>query len=68
MDTRRGPDLLTQAVDQVGEVAAEVGTRVGQGLGAPLGQELRESALLLGLALVVLGLVGLLALGTQLLA
>ena len=44
-----------------------VGRRVGQELGAPLGKELRESALLLGLALVVLGLVALVASGALLL-
>ncbi len=50
-----------------GDVGRRVGRRVGQELGAPLGKELRESALLLGLALVVLGLVTLVAGGALLL-
>ncbi len=43
------------------KVAADVGTKVGAELGADLGKELRESALLLGLTLVVVGLVAALA-------
>ena len=39
------------------EVATDVGTKIGAELGADLGKELRESALLLGLTLVVVGLV-----------
>ena len=49
------------------EVALRVGSEVGQQLGAPLGQEVRESALLLGLTLVVLGVVAALASTTLLL-
>ncbi len=43
------------------DVATDVGTKVGAELGADLGKELRESALLLGLTLVVIGLVAALA-------
>jgi len=46
---------------QLTDRAAEVGTKVGAELGADLGKEIRESALLLGLALVVIGLVAALA-------
>ena len=61
---------VPRAAEVVADVAgrrADVGTRVGGELGAPLGKELRESALLLGLALLVLGLVAALASTTLLL-
>ena len=57
-------DSAPGTTPRTGEVAAhlvEVGTRVGGELGAPLGKELRESALLLALAGVVLGVVAALA-------
>ena len=43
------------------EVVQDVATRVGVELGAELGKEVRESALLLGMALVVVGLFAALA-------
>ncbi len=53
----RSPDLGARAT----ELASDLGTKVGAELGAELGKELRESALLLGMVLVVIGLVALLA-------
>jgi hypothetical protein len=53
----RGPELAARAA----EVVTDVGTRLGAELGADLGKELRESALLLAIALVVLGLFAALA-------
>jgi hypothetical protein len=65
MDSTAPPAPETAA--RVAEVAARVGSRVGEELGAPLGREVRESALLLGLTLLVLGVVAALASTTLLL-
>ncbi len=61
MQTSRTTHQVDRASVSAVDRAADVGTRVGAQLGADVGKELRESALLLGLALVVLGLVTLLA-------
>ena len=65
MDSTAPPAADTAS--RAAEVALRVGEEVGQQLGAPLGQEVRESALLLGLTLVVLGVVAALASTTLLL-
>ena len=57
------PGTASRAV----EAAARAGEKVGGELGAPLGQEVRESALLLGLTLLVLGVVAALGSTTLLL-
>jgi len=57
----RTTQLADRATETGTRVAADVGTKVGADLGADLGKEIRESALLLGLALVVVGLVAVLA-------
>lgn len=62
----RAPEPAPRAPEVAARVA-EVGTRLGSELGAPLGKELRESALLLGLTLLVLGIVAGLASTTLLL-
>lgn len=65
MDSTTPP--AAETASRAAEVAVRVGSRVGEELGAPLGQEVRDSALLLGLALVVLGVVAALASTTLLL-
>ena len=67
LDERVGAAPRAAAGEVPGDVGRRLGRRVGQELGAPLGKELRESALLFGLALVVLGLVTLVAGGALLL-
>ncbi len=59
----RGTEVATEVATRV----AELGTRIGSDLGAPLGKELQDSALLLGLAVAVLGVVPVLASTTLLL-
>jgi hypothetical protein len=60
--TARPQDAAPGLTDRAADVVQDLGTRVGgELLGADLGKELRESALLLGLALVVVGLVAALA-------
>ena len=65
MDSTAPP--AAETASRAAEVAARVGSKVGEELGAPLGQEVRDSALLLGLTLVVLGVVAALASTTVLL-
>jgi len=56
-----GSSRFEEQTARATEVATDLGIKVGAELGAELGKELRESALLLGLTLVVLGLVAALA-------
>ena len=59
-ETAGGATPVARAQD-LSARATELGTKVGAELGAELGKEIRESALLLGMVLVVIGLVALLA-------
>jgi len=63
----RAPEAVAPRRAEAVRTAEDLATRVGADLGAPLGKEVRESALLLGLALVVVGLVAVLASTTALL-
>ena len=56
-----GGGRTTQLADRATETGMRVAADVGTKVGADLGKEIRESALLLGLALVVVGLVAVLA-------
>lgn len=67
MDSTDSPPATGPRGTEVATRVAELGTRIGSDLGAPLGKELQDSALLLGLAVAVLGVVPVLASTTLLL-